>query len=541
MFTDNKNQETTGSQLVDNTGSDASQPLGNSMTGEIYTMPKSDGSGPIKPRKGKSSPKLMIIIAAIVVIAVIAAGFWFYSTMTVMPEDNLLINPPLNNDLLPLDEVDEEEEIASTPADRDQQRLDDITGVRSALALYYQEMKAYPDIMDDLLDNYLDNIPINPSPGGNSYIYVPQNNNQSYKLTFTLEEGGVLGILTLKDGEYQANPSLIEPFIEGGEEEAVPDTGDDLAIELISGLDTDTDGLTDIEENLYATNSALVDTDEDGYSDASELVNLYDPAQVATLLADAETVTQYINTEFNYSILYPTEWTVRALTEEKEQVIFNSETTEFIQILVLENPLGLSARNWYLSYNEDIDADTLEEIVLNNIVGIQTGAGRYTYLGVGSSIYSIIYNVGTTNQLNYQATYDMMLNSWELITIDEGLPSENRDAQRLKDITDIRFALLEYQVENLTLPEIIDDDVDSYQMIGNNVGDCAMSCDNISTITQCADLTTILVPDYLVSIPSDPLDGTEESTGYYLNVLTDGTLIAGACQAEVEETIEVNN
>ncbi|MBL7021876.1 hypothetical protein ISR92_00910 [Patescibacteria group bacterium] len=542
MFTDNKNQETTGSQLVDNTGSDASQTLGNSMTGEIYTMPKPDGSGPIKPSKGKSSPKLMIIIAAIVVIAVIAAGFWFYSTMTVIPEDNLLINPPLNNDLLPLDEVDEEEEeVSSTPVDRDRQRLDDITGVRSALALYYQEMKAYPDIMDDLLDNYLDNIPINPSPGGNSYIYVPQNSNQSYKLTFTLEEGGVLGILTLKSGEYQAGPSLIEPFIENGEEEAAPDTGDDLAIELISGLDTDEDGLTDIEENLYATNSALVDTDEDGYSDASELVNLYDPAQVATLLADTETVTQYINTEYNYSILYPTEWTVRALTEEKEQVIFNSETTEFVQILVLENPLGLSARNWYLSYNEDIEADSLEEIVLNNIVGVQAGAGRYTYLGVGSSIYSIIYNVGTTNQLNYQATYDMMLNSWELITIDEGLPSENRDAQRLKDITDIRFALLEYQVENLTLPEIIDDDVDSYQMIGNNAGDCAMSCDNVSTITQCADLTSILVPDYLVSIPSDPLDGTIESTGYYLNVLTDGTLIAGACQAEVEETIEVNN
>ncbi|MFW0862141.1 MAG: hypothetical protein ACKKL6_00990 [Candidatus Komeilibacteria bacterium] len=539
MFTDNKNQTTTGSQLIDNAGPQASQPAGNSMTGEIYTMPRADG--PVKPAKAKSSPKLMFIIIAIVIIAIVGVGFWFYSTMTVVPEDNLLIDQNFNTDnLIPPIVDEEEEEVVSTPTDRDRQRLDDVASIRSALALYYQEMKAYPDIIDDLLENYLDTIPINPNPGGNSYIYVPQDSNQSYKLTFTLEEGGKVGALTLKEGEYQANPTMIEPLVEVDNEQQTEENPD-ANVELLSGLDSDSDGLTDIEENLYGTDSTLVDSDEDGYSDASELTNLYDPASAATLLADTEKVTQYINTEYNYSILYPSEWTVRALTEDKMEVIFNSKTTEFIQILVLENPLGLSAKNWYLSYNKDADPEELKEVVLNNIVGIQTGNGRYTYLALGSNVYSIIYNVGTTNQLNYQATYEMMLNSWELITVDENTPAEERDAQRLKDITDIRFSLLDYQVTNLSFPDSLDSDVDTYQMIGTSAGDCAVACDNISTAAQCVDLSTILVPDYLTAIPYDPLDGTDENTGYYLNVLTDGTLIAGVCQAEQESKIEIDN
>ena len=541
MFTDNKNQMQ--NQLVDNTGGQESQSVDSGMTSTMYTMPNVKQSNSLSSPKKSGSPKLMIIIIAIIVIAIIGVGYWFYTSMSV-PTDNLLIDDSFNtNTLVPVDNTitEPEEEIASTPSDRDKQRLDDVSAVRSALAFYYQEMKAYPDILDDLLDKYLDSIPINPNPGGNSYIYVPQESNQSYKLTFILEDGGVLGALNLQAGEYQAGPTLIEPLVEN------VDNGDDVVIdteegiELLSGLDSDSDGLTDIEENLYKTNSTLVDSDEDGYSDASELINLYDPSQAGVLLADNTTVTQYINTAFNYSILYPSDWTVRALTEDKMEIIFNSKTTEFIQILILENPLGLSARNWYLNYNPDANETSLKEVVLNNMIGIQTASRRYTYLAVGSNIYSIIYNIGTTNQLNYQSTYEMMLNSWELITINESSPDIERDAQRLKDVTDIRFAILEYQVANLSLPELIDSNVDTYQMIGTTAEDCAVTCDTVSTITQCVDLSSILIPDYLVSIPYDPLDGTELMSNYYLNVLTDGTLIAGACQAEGENNIEVNN
>ena len=409
MFTDNKNQMQ--NQLVDNTGGQESQSVDSGMTSAMYTMPNVKQSNSLSSPKKSGSPKLMIIIIAIIVIAIIGVGYWFYTSMSV-PTDNLLIDDSFNtNTLVPVDNTitEPEEEIASTPSDRDKQRLDDVSAVRSALAFYYQEMKAYPDILDDLLDKYLDSIPINPNPGGNSYIYVPQESNQSYKLTFILEDGGVLGALNLQAGEYQAGPTLIEPLVEN------VDNGDDVVIdteegiELLSGLDSDSDGLTDIEENLYKTNSTLVDSDEDGYSDASELINLYDPSQAGVLLADNTTVTQYINTAFNYSILYPSDWTVRALTEDKMEIIFNSKTTEFIQILILENPLGLSARNWYLNYNPDANETSLKEVVLNNMIGIQTASRRYTYLAVGSNIYSIIYNIGTTNQLNYQSTYEMML------------------------------------------------------------------------------------------------------------------------------------
>ncbi|MBU2509676.1 fibronectin type III domain-containing protein, partial [Patescibacteria group bacterium] len=48
-----------------------------------------------------------------------------------------------------------------------------------------------------------------------------------------------------------------------------------------AGLDTDSDGLSDLEEVLYGTNSKSPDTDADGFLDGNEVFHLYNPAGTA--------------------------------------------------------------------------------------------------------------------------------------------------------------------------------------------------------------------------------------------------------------------
>ncbi len=42
-------------------------------------------------------------------------------------------------------------------------------------------------------------------------------------------------------------------------------------------IDTDGDGLNDIDEGLYGTDINIIDTDGDGYSDGDEVKNGYNP------------------------------------------------------------------------------------------------------------------------------------------------------------------------------------------------------------------------------------------------------------------------
>jgi len=116
-----------------------------------------------------------------------------------------------------------------------------------------------------------------------------------------------------------------------------------------------------------------------------------------------------------------------------------------------------------------------------------------------------------------------------------------RDAQRLSDINAIRLALLSYQVDQLALPTEIDDDVETYQMIGSATDSCVVASSSRTIVEQCVDLYDYLVPEYLSDFPYDALLGSTSNTGYYLNLLTDGTLILGAIHAEVEDVLEVNN
>lgn len=140
---------------------------------------------------------------------------------------------------------------------RDAQRLSDISQIRTALVLYADDHELkYPKTLDELAPDYISQVPVNPVPGGGDYTYEPSKDFKSFTLSFLLEVG---------TGSYGAGLHVL-----------IPDGID-------KGEDSDSDGLTDDQENYFGTDSNKADTDGDGYKDGEEVKNGYNPNGVGKL------------------------------------------------------------------------------------------------------------------------------------------------------------------------------------------------------------------------------------------------------------------
>ncbi|MFC1622474.1 hypothetical protein ACFL1Y_00570 [Patescibacteria group bacterium] len=179
--------------------------------------------------------------------------------------------------------------------------------------------------------------------------------------------------------------------------------------------DSDFDLLTDTEEGLWGSNPLNLDTDGDGYNDGEEVKYLYNPnSQEADKikLTDTELVESFSNSEYGFSVYYPKSWTVNDIGD---QVTFSSLTDEFIQVIVQENYSGfLTAKDWYLTQNTSINEEALEEFLIGNWSGIKSPDGLNVYLVYNNYIYTLAMNIGLKTELNYQTTFEMMINSFRL-------------------------------------------------------------------------------------------------------------------------------
>ena len=115
---------------------------------------------------------------------------------------------------------------------------------------------------------------------------------------------------------------------------------------------------------------------------------------------------------------------------------------------------------------------------------------------------------------------------------------DTRNAQRQANVTTILNGVNQYVIDNNgSLPETLDGDPDSAQMIGTASSGCD-ACTATTTDASCVDLASDLVPTYVPSIPTDPQVGSASSTGYYVNETDNGRVVVGACETEQDATIE---
>jgi len=192
-----------------------------------------------------------------------------------------------------------------------------------------------------------------------------------------------------------------------------------VALNYASSVDSDNDQLTDEEEDLYGTEKRKPDTDEDGYIDGQELINLFNPkAAGASFLATSGLVNQYTNPIFNYEILHPSAWLARPTDQSLSEVIFQSTTGEYIEVLVQDNPDKLDLVQWYLKQSPLADLNQLKRQVTKQGYDELISPDQLTHYLVDKNnpdkVYVLSYNIGNKTRVNFLTTFQTMLASFKL-------------------------------------------------------------------------------------------------------------------------------
>ncbi|MBU0707179.1 hypothetical protein KKG41_02295 [Patescibacteria group bacterium] len=180
-----------------------------------------------------------------------------------------------------------------------------------------------------------------------------------------------------------------------------------------SSADQDEDGLTDIEEIMYGTEEDKPDTDGDSFTDGDELMSGYNPLSGSgTQLESSGIVKVFTSQLYNYRALYPTSWIVQNTSFDGTSVAFTSSTSEFIEILIEDNPERLSPKQWYLSHSPGVDSSEVEDIIVGDLIGVKSLDGLTAYLGKENVIYVLMYNIGNRDEASFFATFNMFINSF---------------------------------------------------------------------------------------------------------------------------------
>lgn len=238
------------------------------------------------------------------------------------------------------------------------------------------------------------------------------------------------------ENQVEAGPVITEPeqiatttatstltLIPPGEEEIATSTAtstpetieNELSVGLIPSLDSDSDGLTDAEEIIFNTSTSTPDTDADGYADGAEVLSLYDPTASSSRLSLNPAIASYENKTFGYSILYPESFTM-SLNGGEDSIMLTTSDNQIFQIIVQANTSAESLDDWYKYQLGVENINDLNRVSTNGLPGIKNLDGLSVYIISPKSdyIFTLAYNPGENNILDYINIFNMIIKSFKL-------------------------------------------------------------------------------------------------------------------------------
>jgi hypothetical protein len=189
-----------------------------------------------------------------------------------------------------------------------------------------------------------------------------------------------------------------------------PDTTGVFPMEIVPGTDTDSDGLTDAEEELvYRTDPRKPDTDADGFLDGNEVFHRYNPGGTAPgTLLESGLVVEVAGVDGGFDYLHPAQW-------EAEQMddgwILDSGTGEGFRISTRIKPLNEALDDWL----KRIDREARPTFGLTKNGHPLAQVDQLTaYIDLGDLVLVVVYDTGVKARVDYLQTFQMMINSVEI-------------------------------------------------------------------------------------------------------------------------------
>lgn len=186
-------------------------------------------------------------------------------------------------------------------------------------------------------------------------------------------------------------------------------------VKAVSGADTDSDGLTNVEELLYGTDFRNPDSDGDTYLDGNEVFHRFDPRGLApSTLLDTGAVRVLESVELPFVMFYPTTWNPVA-TPASQRVSFRSTTGAGVNVLWQDKAADQTLEAWYESQVDEVEVSRLQPTTTKEGYKALIGPDeRVMYLEAGPRVYTIIYDLGEAKSIEFLQTFKMMVNSFKL-------------------------------------------------------------------------------------------------------------------------------
>ena len=195
---------------------------------------------------------------------------------------------------------------------------------------------------------------------------------------------------------------------------------------FINSVDIDSDSLTDMEEELFGTDSGTWDTDEDGYNDGREVVNLYNPKGLAPVkLIDSGTVLEYVNPTWQYRMYYPIPWIVGEVDTQSDQVLFSAITGDFIEIRAVSKLPDETFKEWFI---KNAAGQKFTDLTIFSNRFDQEGRKRkddlVIYFEDETVVYVLIYHPGTTGSIPYRHVMQVAYQSFRPTKVAKEIPDQ---------------------------------------------------------------------------------------------------------------------
>jgi hypothetical protein len=180
------------------------------------------------------------------------------------------------------------------------------------------------------------------------------------------------------------------------------------------GLDTDSDGLTDVEEVLYGTDAKKPDSDNDHFLDGNEVFHLYNPAALAPGKLLESGLVRALTSESGWTMSVPTSWTSGPDETDTSRLLLQTGKGERFLIAVESNPAQQELGPWVAArINQPLD--TLGEFTTKGgLRGIYSADRMQAWVGWGNAVFHITYDLQSQPFVNFRTTLEMMLNSLSL-------------------------------------------------------------------------------------------------------------------------------